>query len=480
MISTHEVNYAKPILNKIMACVDNNQPVTLSNNEMTAEEDTSVPLAEVMKRGKVHMISFPCPDTLHPYAPPRVPHVVIVPPAAPEGPADVIAIPVNKEWAGNEFHHVKDELVAMLHGGKLVSAAIASVAHPITTSNIGQGTYGVVHRGTLAINPQMNGKAPPVVAIKKFRMSHFTPDGDSDALTEEELEERVNGNVPVFHELSNLNEAVALAKMKHTNIIGFHKLVWDAVTDPEVPRLYMVMEYAPGSTLAAKLATNHKFLSDEPSQMLAAKQLASAVAYIHASGCMHRDINPQNILVGHNDVLKVADFGLCTLDSPDSGRARSLSVQNIMCRAPEIVLRYRNYTETIDIWSLGVVLYLIFMRKYLFSLTMHDTEHALLRMMIMHFGQPPVEWLHAIRPACLPGAIDIFGVTIRAATEELMQVHIMNQRLGMPPRTPTIITMGTPQRSNVVGFLFVQMMKWDHAGRPTAHMVSNYLNSMLR
>jgi serine/threonine protein kinase len=425
--------------------------------------DSSVSLKDILnRRSRAH--------------PPEL-YITIVPPAG----AEVIAIPVNKDWVGDEFHTLKEDLMEMFKAGAFVSCPIAQVAHPITSSNIGYGTYGVVHRATMAISAEdaAAGKAPAVVAVKKYRMSVRNAEGDSDALKEEELDTYLGMDIPLFHELANLKEATALFKLgSHPNIIRMHKLVWDTVTDTEVPRLYLVMEYAPGNTLGSKLANNAKFLSHEPSQIEAVCQLANAISYMHSQGFMHRDLTPYNVLVGHHNILKVADFGFCTDDPPESGRARNILVQNILGRAPEIVLRYRNYTSAIDVWSMGVIFYLIFMRRHLFALSVRDDEHSLLRMMIMHFGRIDIDWLNLIRPACIPGAIDAFGRTIVAASEELMHVHIMNQRMGQPMQLETTIVTPTLSVSNNISLLFREMMQYNHTKRPTARQVSNYLITM--
>jgi serine/threonine protein kinase len=439
----------------------------LAMMERVEFEDSSVSLKDIMKRrSRAH--------------PPEL-YITIVPPPAAEGgpPPEIIAIPVNKDWVDDEYHSLKNDLMEMFKAGALVSCPISHVAHPITSSNIGYGTYGVVHRATLAISAEdaAAGKAPAVVAVKKYRVSVRNADGDSDALKEEELDTYLGMDTPMFHELANLKEATALHRLNHPNIIRMHKLVWDTVTDTEIPRLYLVMEYAPGNTLGSKLANNSKFLSHEPSQIEAARQLANAISYMHSHGFIHRDLTPFNVLVGHHNVLKVADFGFCTNDPPESGRPRNILVQNILSRAPEIVLRYRNYTSAIDIWSMGVIFYLIFMRRHLFALTIRDDEHSLLRMMIMHFGRIEVEWLNFIRPACVAGAIHAFEGTILAASEELMHVHIMNHRMGQPMQLETTIVTPTLSVSSNISLLFRAMMQYNHTLRPSAlNMIAVFNN----
>jgi len=415
---------------------------TMLENVTTGEamKDTSVPLSTIAKRSRAH--------------PPHL-HVVVV------QPERVIGIPVNKQWAGDEFHHIKEELLQMANDGALVAAPIASIASP--AAEVGKGAYGVVHRGVLVEGKQ--------VAIKKFYMCRYDADGDSVTIPENALDDVLGGNIPTFHELPNLKEAVALFKLDHPNIVKLHKLVYDEETDPDVGRLYLMMEFATGTSLGIRLSQDRHFLSTEIAQVTACKELASAVAYIHGRGFMHRDLNAFNVLVSSEGALQVADFGLCTDDQPDSGRLRSMAVQNILCRSPEIVFRYTAYTNAIDVWSLGVLFYLIFMRRHLFFLTSKDDENALLRMMILHFGPIPAEWMLAMLPACLPGWVDYFEPTIVAANKEFAGVQ-------REPYVTTTIASPTAPISKIMSFLFREMMNYNHTARPTASQVSSYLDRM--
>lgn len=89
-------------------------------------------------------------------------------------------------------------------------------------------------------------------------------------------------------------------------------------------------------------------------------EIADAMRLIHASGVIHRNLKPENILLNENNYAKVSDFGISKLISTDyqtkSGRQPLHSIQFV---APELLLRERDYTEKIDVYAFGVLVYFI-------------------------------------------------------------------------------------------------------------------------
>jgi mitogen-activated protein kinase 1/3 len=93
-------------------------------------------------------------------------------------------------------------------------------------------------------------------------------------------------------------------------------------------------------------------------------QLLWGLKYVHSANVLHRDLKPSNLLVNANCDLKIADFGL----------ARTTSDTNFMTeyvvtrwyRAPELLLNCSEYTEAIDVWSVGCIFMELLNRKPLF------------------------------------------------------------------------------------------------------------------
>lgn len=89
------------------------------------------------------------------------------------------------------------------------------------------------------------------------------------------------------------------------------------------------------------------------------RQLTSAVKYLHENGIVHRDIKPENIMLSKNGDLLLTDFGYSTVYMY-KGRTRKLSsiVGSYSYMAPEVLKG--EYNHLIDIWSMGVVLYVLY------------------------------------------------------------------------------------------------------------------------
>ncbi|MDQ3052419.1 MAG: protein kinase, partial [Actinomycetota bacterium] len=101
-------------------------------------------------------------------------------------------------------------------------------------------------------------------------------------------------------------EARAAARLHHPGVVG----VFDQGIDrsPTGDRVFLVMELVPGGTLRDLLA-EHGALP-VPLALSVAEPVLSALAAAHRAGLVHRDVKPENVLIGPGGVVKVADFGL--------------------------------------------------------------------------------------------------------------------------------------------------------------------------
>ncbi|CAG9328151.1 unnamed protein product [Blepharisma stoltei] len=148
-------------------------------------------------------------------------------------------------------------------------------------------------------------------------------------------------------------EAEILSSLNHPNIIKFKHL---KETDL---RLFIVMEMIYGGNLKQYIQKNQ--ISDlQASQIM--KGILQAVVYIHDKNLIHRDIKPENILVPENQDLsavKIIDFGLSTLyDSRYKHFMENEKCGTLLFMAPEQASS-QSYSKTVDIWSCGILLYMI-------------------------------------------------------------------------------------------------------------------------
>ncbi|KAL4608625.1 serine/threonine-protein kinase 36 isoform X1 [Arapaima gigas] len=183
--------------------------------------------------------------------------------------------------------------------------------------SIGEGSFGRVYKGRKKFSGQ-------VVALK------FIPKvGRSDK------------------ELRSLRREIDIMRgLRHPNII----LLLDSFdTEQEV---VVVTEYAEGELF--QILEDDGSLPESQVQVIAC-QLVSALYYLHSHRILHRDMKPQNILLGKGGVVKLCDFGF----------ARAMSVSTLVLTSikgtplymsPELV-QEKPYDHTADLWSLGCILY---------------------------------------------------------------------------------------------------------------------------
>jgi eukaryotic-like serine/threonine-protein kinase len=167
-----------------------------------------------------------------------------------------------------------------------------TVSHYRILKKLGAGVMGEVY---LAEDTRLNRK----IAVK------FLP---SDLAADERAKKRL------------LREAQAAAKLDHPNICAIYE-----VTE-EDGRSFIVMQYIEGVTLARRLQHNPLGLKEALDM---AVQVADAVAEAHSQGIIHRDIKPQNIMIGARGQAKVMDFGLAkaiTAELPTESEAETQSL----------------------------------------------------------------------------------------------------------------------------------------------------------
>ena len=117
---------------------------------------------------------------------------------------------------------------------------------------------------------------------------------------------------------------------------------------------YFVQEFCAAGELFDMIIAKQKLSEKEAARYM--EQLASAVSYIHSRHIIHRDIKPENILLTENDDIKLIDFDTAILMDVD--RQVRGSVGTAFYMAPE-VLKKGAYNEKCDVWSMGVVMYIL-------------------------------------------------------------------------------------------------------------------------
>lgn len=189
----------------------------------------------------------------------------------------------------------------------------------VRIEKIGEGTYGVVYKAK-------NIKSQQVVAMKKIRI------------------ENEDEGIPA----TAIREISLLKELQHPNIVCLQDVLMDE------QRLYLVFEF-----LTMDL---RKFMDTFPSGKSMDKetvksylyQILVAILFCHKRRVLHRDLKPQNLLIGNNGVIKVADFGLGRAFGVPV-RAYTHEVVTLWYRAPEILLGSSRYSCPVDVWSIGCI-----------------------------------------------------------------------------------------------------------------------------
>ncbi|HET9253390.1 MAG TPA: protein kinase [Candidatus Eisenbacteria bacterium] len=142
-------------------------------------------------------------------------------------------------------------------------------------------------------------------------------------------------------------EARSLAALSHPHIATIHAL------EESAERLFLVMEYVEGETLAQAIARRPLPVEHALSVGLA---MAEALAHAHARGVVHRDVKPANILIRPDGSAVLTDFGIADLESATRLTAEGYTPGTVAYMSPEQARGARVDARS-DLFSLGAVLY---------------------------------------------------------------------------------------------------------------------------
>lgn len=133
--------------------------------------------------------------------------------------------------------------------------------------------------------------------------------------------------------------------LRHPNILRMYGFFHDD------QRIYLILEYAAGGTLFNAMKSEKMFSEQKAAKYI--KSMISALLYLHERKIIHRDIKPENLLLGHDDQLKIADFGWSVFE-PNSHRTTLCGTMDYL--SPEMV-KGLPHDQNVDLWSLGVLTY---------------------------------------------------------------------------------------------------------------------------
>lgn len=230
-------------------------------------------------------------------------------------------------------------------------------------------------------------------------------------------------------------EVEAAAKLTHPNVVT----AYDAGESRGVH--YLVTEYVPGQDLGALIKRQGPLPAETAVELLL--QVAAGLDYAHRQGVIHRDIKPNNILVGRDGVVKVADLGLARLlASPEQPAAAERGLTNtgavmgtIDYMAPEQAEDTHRADERSDIYSLGCTLYFLLTGQPPFP------AGTVVQKILAHREQPPP----VLSPATAPG-----DAALLAALNAVLQKLLAKRPEDRFQTMADVLAALRPLRSNSV------------------------------
>ena len=209
-------------------------------------------------------------------------------------------------------------------------------------STIGQGTYGKVKLAThIATNEQ--------VAIKFVEKNRLIRVNDTERI---QLEMKI------------------ISELNHPNILKAFEIFEDETY------FYIVMERPTKGDLFNYICKKKRLTLAEATYMF--YQIVNGIDYLHRKGIVHRDMKPENIMITEDMIIKIGDFGLSRFYK--SADIKLETTCGSPCySAPEMLRGNKYYPKPIDVWGLGIMLYVMVCGELPFD---GDAEDVLYRKVV--------------------------------------------------------------------------------------------------
>ncbi|KAJ9156944.1 Non-specific serine/threonine protein kinase [Coniochaeta hoffmannii] len=167
-------------------------------------------------------------------------------------------------------------------------------------------------------------------------------------------------------EIRTAREAAIVTLLNHPHICGLRDVVRTNY------HWYMLFEYVNGGQMLDYIISHGKLKEKQARKF--SRQIASALDYCHRNSIVHRDLKIENILISKTGDIKIIDFGLSNLFAP-KGHLKTFC-GSLYFAAPEL-LQARAYTgPEVDVWSFGIVLYVLVCGKVPFDDQSMPALHA--------------------------------------------------------------------------------------------------------
>ncbi|KAH8598922.1 hypothetical protein B0O99DRAFT_505278 [Bisporella sp. PMI_857] len=262
-------------------------------------------------------------------------------------------------------------------------------------------------------------------------------------------------------EVRTAREAAIVTLLDHPYICGMRDVVRTNY------HWYMLFEYVNGGQMLDYIIS-HGRLKEKQARKFS-RQIASALDYCHRNSIVHRDLKIENILISKTGDIKIIDFGLSNLFAP-AGQLKTFC-GSLYFAAPEL-LQAKAYTgPEVDVWSFGIVLYVLVCGKVPFDDQSMPALHSKIKKGVVDYPN----WLS---PECkhLISRMLVTDPERRATLQEIMNHQWMTKGFPGPPEShlPAREPITLPLDDSII-----QLMTGFDFGPPETikHQLTNIIDS---
>ncbi|CAG8227252.1 unnamed protein product [Penicillium salamii] len=334
------------------------------------------------------------------------------------------------------------------------SSNVPETSQNATGSNAAAATAAPRRRTTITTptGQWALGKTIGAGSMGKVKLAKNTETGEQVAIkivprlsTEEHRTSRETERADRSKEIRTAREAAIVSLVNHPYICGMRDVVRTSY------HWYMLFEYVNGGQMLDYIISHGKLKEKQARKF--ARQIASALDYCHRNSIVHRDLKIENILISKTGDIKIIDFGLSNLFSPRS--LLKTFCGSLYFAAPEL-LQARQYTgPEVDVWSFGIVLYVLVCGKVPFDDQSMPQLHAKIK-------KGAVEYPPGLTAECrhIISRMLVTDPKQRASLAEIMNHPWMNKGFSnapenyLPHREPLQLPLDQEVIEKMTGFDF--------------------------
>ncbi|KAI9814458.1 MAG: serine/threonine-protein kinase KIN2 [Pycnora praestabilis] len=250
------------------------------------------------------------------------------------------------------------------------------------------GSGGSSKRLTKTIDAQTGqwalGKTIGAGSMGKVKLARNTENGEQVAVkivprqsTDDHHSNRERERADHSKEIRTAREAAIVTLLNHPYICAMRDVVRTNY------HWYMLFEYVNGGQMLDYIISHGRLKENKARKF--GRQIASALDYCHRNSIVHRDLKIENILISKTGDIKIIDFGLSNLFAPKSHLKTFCG--SLYFAAPEL-LQARQYTgPEVDVWSFGIVLYVLVCGKVPFDDQSMPQLHAKIKKGVVDYPQ---------------------------------------------------------------------------------------------